>query len=97
MRSTGPLLSSRCAPTMSPAIRVVPTMAATRMVARRAAMAAGRILSPCVKATGPGKFVWCMVEFRHVEAPQDEGLVRAIGLGSAVLFVLGSIIGSGIF
>jgi basic amino acid/polyamine antiporter, APA family len=27
----------------------------------------------------------------------DEGLVRAIGLGSAVLFVLGSVIGSGIF
>jgi APA family basic amino acid/polyamine antiporter len=31
-----------------------------------------------------------------VTAP-DEGLVRAIGLGSAVLFVLGSVIGSGIF
>ncbi len=28
---------------------------------------------------------------------QDEGLVRAIGLGSAVLFVVGSVIGSGIF
>jgi APA family basic amino acid/polyamine antiporter len=28
---------------------------------------------------------------------QDEGLVRALGLGSAVLFVLGSVIGSGIF
>jgi len=27
----------------------------------------------------------------------DEGLVRAIGLGSAILFVLGSVIGSGIF
>lgn len=27
----------------------------------------------------------------------DEGLVRALGLGSAVLFVLGSVIGSGIF
>jgi basic amino acid/polyamine antiporter, APA family len=27
----------------------------------------------------------------------DEGLVRAIGLGSAVLFVIGSVIGSGIF
>lgn len=29
--------------------------------------------------------------------PPDEGLVRALGLGSAVLFVLGSVIGSGIF
>jgi basic amino acid/polyamine antiporter, APA family len=27
----------------------------------------------------------------------DEGLIRAIGLGSAVLFVIGSVIGSGIF
>jgi len=27
----------------------------------------------------------------------DEGLVRAIGLGSAILFVIGSVIGSGIF
>src|SRR3954462_10852120 len=31
-----------------------------------------------------------------VAAP-DEGLVRALGLGSAVLIVLGSVIGSGIF
>src|SRR6186713_1819606 len=46
MRSTGPLSSARCAPTISPAISVVPTMAATRKVARRAAMATGRILSP---------------------------------------------------
>src|SRR3954469_18381692 len=30
-------------------------------------------------------------------AGSDEGLVRALGLGSAVLFVLGSVIGSGIF
>jgi APA family basic amino acid/polyamine antiporter len=30
-------------------------------------------------------------------APPDEGLVRAIGPGSAILFVLGSVIGSGIF
>jgi APA family basic amino acid/polyamine antiporter len=30
-------------------------------------------------------------------APQDEGLVRAIGLGSAILFVVGGVIGSGIF
>ena len=29
--------------------------------------------------------------------PPDEGLVRALGLGSAVLFVIGSVIGSGIF
>jgi basic amino acid/polyamine antiporter, APA family len=29
--------------------------------------------------------------------PADEGLVRAIGLGSAILFVVGSVIGSGIF
>ncbi len=33
-----------------------------------------------------------------VAAPlEDEGLVRAIGLGSAILFVVGSVIGSGIF
>ncbi len=30
-------------------------------------------------------------------APDDEGLIRALGLGSAVLFVMGSVIGSGIF
>src|SRR5258708_38450674 len=29
--------------------------------------------------------------------PPDEGLVRALGLGSAILFVLGSVIGSGLF
>src|SRR5215813_10443006 len=28
---------------------------------------------------------------------QDEGLIRALGPGSAILFVLGSVIGSGIF
>ena len=33
----------------------------------------------------------------QLPAPADEGLVRAIGLGSAVLFVVGSVIGSGIF
>lgn len=34
----------------------------------------------------------------QVQAPaSDEGLVRAIGLGSAILFVVGSVIGSGIF
>src|SRR5258708_29788869 len=33
----------------------------------------------------------------HTEEPPDEGLVRALGLGSGVLFVLGSVIGSGIF
>lgn len=35
----------------------------------------------------------------HPAAPAapDEGLVRAIGLGSAILFVVGSVIGSGIF
>ena len=32
-----------------------------------------------------------------VPPTSDEGLVRALGLGSAVLFVLGSVIGSGIF
>lgn len=32
-----------------------------------------------------------------VGPPTDEGLIRALGLGSAVLFVLGSVIGSGIF
>jgi basic amino acid/polyamine antiporter, APA family len=32
-----------------------------------------------------------------LEAQPDEGLVRAIGLGSAILFVIGSVIGSGIF
>ena len=31
------------------------------------------------------------------DAAADEGLVRAIGLGSAILFVVGSVIGSGIF
>jgi hypothetical protein len=34
---------------------------------------------------------------REAAAPQDEGLVRAIGLGSAILFVVGGVIGSGIF
>src|SRR4029078_8114151 len=100
MRSTGPLLSSRCAPTISPAMRVVPTMAATRMVARRPAMAAGRILSSQEEAASPGNADrhgnGRRVEGRP-EVQADEGLVRAIGLGSAVLFVLGSIIGSGIF
>jgi APA family basic amino acid/polyamine antiporter len=32
-----------------------------------------------------------------VVAPADEGLVRAIGLGSAIMLVAGSVIGSGIF
>jgi APA family basic amino acid/polyamine antiporter len=32
-----------------------------------------------------------------VTASPDEGLVRAIGLGSAILFVVGGVIGSGIF
>jgi APA family basic amino acid/polyamine antiporter len=32
-----------------------------------------------------------------IERPSDEGLVRAIGLGSAILIVIGSVIGSGIF
>ncbi len=32
-----------------------------------------------------------------VRAAPDEGLVRAIGLGSAILLVVGSVIGSGIF
>src|SRR3954467_13908374 len=115
IRSTGPLLSSRCAPTMRPAMRVVPTMAATRMLARRAAMAAVRILSPrpvCRPSGGSRPIrqlcdpdLWARVP--AVAAPvrqasvattlPDEGLVRALGLGSAVLFVLGSIIGSGIF
>ena len=34
---------------------------------------------------------------RLSQAMSDEGLVRAIGLGSAILFVVGSVIGSGIF
>jgi APA family basic amino acid/polyamine antiporter len=40
-----------------------------------------------------------MAAGRAVEtvAESDEGLVRALGLGSAILFVLGSVIGSGIF
>ncbi len=46
-----------------------------------------------------------MLKFRPVSAPvtrsadlpPDEGLVRALGLGSGILFVLGSVIGSGIF
>ena len=29
--------------------------------------------------------------------PPDEGLVRVLGLRSAILFVVGSVIGSGIF
>jgi basic amino acid/polyamine antiporter, APA family len=33
----------------------------------------------------------------RADAPPDEGLVRVLGPGSAVLFVLGSVIGSGIF
>jgi len=32
-----------------------------------------------------------------IDRPADEGLVRAIGLGSAILIVIGSVIGSGIF
>jgi len=34
---------------------------------------------------------------RSADLPPDEGLVRALGLGSGILFVLGSVIGSGIF
>jgi APA family basic amino acid/polyamine antiporter len=33
----------------------------------------------------------------HTTIAQDEELVRAIGLGSAILFVVGSVVGSGIF
>jgi APA family basic amino acid/polyamine antiporter len=33
----------------------------------------------------------------NLAVQSDEGLVRAIGLGSAILFVVGSVIGSGIF
>ena len=36
-------------------------------------------------------------DFVAPAAQPDEGLVRVLGLGSAVLFVLGSVIGSGIF
>src|SRR5688500_1986235 len=32
-----------------------------------------------------------------IDRPADEGLVRAIGLGSAILIVVGAVIGSGIF
>lgn len=44
---------------------------------------------PDATVSGPG----------HVDpaGQPDEGLVRALGLGSAVLFVVGSVIGSGIF
>jgi APA family basic amino acid/polyamine antiporter len=63
-------------------------------------MAAGRILSSQEEAASPGNAdrhgKVRRVEGRP-EVQADEGLVRAIGLGSAVLFVLGSIIGSGIF
>ena len=50
----------------------------------------------------PGKTASRMLKFPPLSAPvaaapPDEGLVRALGLGSAVLFVLGSVIGSGIF
>lgn len=56
-----------------------------------------------------GKTTAYMLKFPLLSAPvikpgipwksqaEDEGLVRALGLGSAVLFVLGSVIGSGIF
>jgi basic amino acid/polyamine antiporter, APA family len=37
------------------------------------------------------------VSSQPAAAPPDEGLVRALGPGSAILFVLGSVIGSGIF
>jgi APA family basic amino acid/polyamine antiporter len=37
------------------------------------------------------------VTVSRVETANDEQLVRAIGLGSAILFVVGSVIGSGIF
>ena len=51
------------------------------------------------------KTAGCVLEFPLLSVPvikpatslDDEGLVRALGLGSAVLFVLGSVIGSGIF
>jgi APA family basic amino acid/polyamine antiporter len=53
----------------------------------------------------PGKTAICVLKFPFLSSPvinvaahpEDEGLVRALGLGSAVLFVLGSVIGSGIF
>src|SRR5262249_32323667 len=95
MRSTGPLLSSRCAPTMRPAMSVVATMTATRTAARRVAM-----------VPEGGFYHPCMLKFRArvsdetvipAQEPSDEGLLRALGLGSAVLFVVGSVIGSGIF
>lgn len=37
------------------------------------------------------------MQVQQVEANPDDGLVRAIGVGSAILFVVGSVIGSGIF
>ena len=38
-----------------------------------------------------------MTQVREAIDPADEGLLRAIGLGSAVLIVVGAVIGSGIF
>jgi APA family basic amino acid/polyamine antiporter len=38
-----------------------------------------------------------MTQLREGVHPSDEGLVRAIGLGSATLIVIGAVIGSGIF
>jgi basic amino acid/polyamine antiporter, APA family len=38
-----------------------------------------------------------MTQVRDAVQPPDEGLLRAIGLGSAVLLVVGAVIGSGIF
>ena len=38
-----------------------------------------------------------MTEAREAVPTSDEGLVRAIGLGSAILIVIGAVIGSGIF
>jgi APA family basic amino acid/polyamine antiporter len=37
------------------------------------------------------------MSLQTIERPPDEGLVRAIGLGSAILIVIGSVVGSGIF
>ena len=38
-----------------------------------------------------------MSQVREAVGPADEGLLRAIGLGSAILIVVGAVIGSGIF
>src|ERR1051325_2387590 len=92
MTSTGRVLSSRWAPTISPAISVAPPLTMTRMLARRAAMTGPRVSHRRVVQSHA-----VPTAVQTVTDTDDDGLVRVLGLGSGVLFVLGSVIGSGIF